>query len=47
MKTCVDARPDYHKNDVSAMAHLLVVLLTGWMVNTTRHLLKQSTILDV
>ncbi|MBC7626869.1 hypothetical protein [Ferruginibacter sp.] len=47
MKTRVDSRPDYHKNDISAMAHLLVVLLTGWLVNTTRHLLKQSAILHV
>lgn len=44
LKTDLDLRPIYHKNDTSAMAHLHLGLLAYWIVNTIRHQLKQSGI---
>jgi hypothetical protein len=46
LKTDLDLRPIYHKNDVSAMAHLHLGLLAYWLVNTIRYQLKQSGIND-
>ncbi len=46
LKTDLDLRPIYHKNDVSAMAHLHLGLLAYWLVNTIRHQLKRSGIND-
>ncbi len=46
LKTDLDLRPIYHKNDVSTMAHLHLGLLTYWLVNTIHHQLKQSGIND-
>jgi hypothetical protein len=46
LKTDLDLRPIYHKNDNSTMAHLHLGLLAYWLVNTIRHQLKQSGIND-
>ncbi|MDQ6764385.1 MAG: IS1634 family transposase [Bacteroidota bacterium] len=46
LKTDLDLRPIYHKNDDAAMAHLHLGLLAYWLVNTIRHQLKQSGIND-
>ena len=35
-KSDLDLRPIFHKNDVSAMAHLHLGLLAYWLVNTIR-----------
>lgn len=40
LKTDLDLRPIYHKNDQSTMAHLHLGLLAYWLVNTIRHQLK-------
>jgi transposase len=37
LKTDLDLRPVYHKNDSSTMAHLHLGLLAYWLVNTIRH----------
>lgn len=44
LKTDLDLRPIYHKNDDSTMAHLHLGLLAYWLVNTVRHQLKQEGI---
>ncbi len=46
LKTDLDLRPIYHKNDTATMAHLHLGLLAYWLVNTIRHQLKQSGIND-
>jgi Transposase DDE domain len=46
LKTDLDLRPIYHKNDVSTIAHLHLGLLAYWLVNTIRYQLKQSGIND-
>ena len=46
LKTDLDLRPIYHKNDDSTMAHLHLGLLAYWLVNTIRYQLKQSGITD-
>jgi hypothetical protein len=46
LKTDLDLRPIYHKNDASSMAHLHLGLLAYWLVNTIRHQLKKSGIHD-
>lgn len=40
LKTDLDLRPIYHKNDESSMAHLHLGLLAYWVVNTIRYQLK-------
>jgi hypothetical protein len=40
LKTDLDLRPIYHKNDNVTMAHLHLGLLGYWIVNTIRHQLK-------
>ncbi|MGH2643791.1 MAG: IS1634 family transposase [Chitinophagaceae bacterium] len=40
LKTDLDLRPIYHKNDDSTMAHLHLGLLAYWLVNTIRFKLK-------
>ncbi len=40
LKTDLDLRPIYHKNDNATMAHLHLGLLGYWLVNTIRHQLK-------
>jgi transposase len=40
LKTDLDLRPIYHKNDESTMAHLHLGLLAYWVVNTIRQKLK-------
>ena len=40
LKTDLDLRPIYHKNDNATMAHLHLGLLGYWIVNTIRHQLK-------
>jgi hypothetical protein len=42
LKTDLDLRPIYHKNDTSTIAHLNLGLLAYWSVNTIRHQLKQQ-----
>ena len=42
LKTDLDLRPIYHKNDTSTIAHLNLGLLAYWLVNTIRHQLKQQ-----
>jgi hypothetical protein len=42
LKTDLDLRPIYHKNDVSTMAHLHLGLLAYWVVNTVRYQLKRK-----
>ena len=46
LKTDLDLRPIYYKNDTSTMAHLHLGLLAYWLVNTIRYKLKQSGIND-
>ena len=46
LKTDLDLRPIYHRNDDSTMAHLHLGLLAYWLVNTIRYQLKQSGITD-
>lgn len=41
LKTDLDLRPIYHKNDDSTMAHLHLGLLAYWVVNTIRQQLKK------
>jgi hypothetical protein len=42
LKTDLDLRPIYHKNDESTMAHLNLGLLAYWVVNTVRFQLKRG-----
>ena len=42
LKTDLDLRPIYHKNDESALAHLHLGLLAYWVVNTIRYQLKSK-----
>lgn len=42
LKTDIDLRPIYHKEDESIMAHLHLGLLAYWVVNTIRYQLKKS-----
>jgi hypothetical protein len=42
LKTDLDLRPIYHKNDDSTMAHLHLGLLAYWVVNTVRFQLKRN-----
>jgi len=44
LKTDLDLRPIYHKNDESTMAHLHLGLLAYWVVNTIRYQLKNKNI---
>jgi predicted SprT family Zn-dependent metalloprotease len=44
LKTDLDLRPIYHKNDNATMAHLHLGLLGYWIVNTIRHQLKTKKI---
>ena len=44
LKTDLDLRLIYHKNDSSSMAHLHLGLLAYWMVNTIRYQLKAKEI---
>lgn len=44
LKTDLDLRPIYHRNDDSTMAHLHLGLLAYWLVNTLRHQLKAGGI---
>jgi transposase len=44
LKTDLDLRPIYHKNDEATMAHLHLGILAYWLVNTVRHQLKSSNI---
>ena len=44
MKTDLDLRPIYHKNDESTMAHLHLGILAYSVVNTIRYQLKQKDI---
>jgi len=44
LKTDLDLRPIYHKNDDATMAHLHLGLLAYWLVNTVRHQLKNNGI---
>lgn len=41
LKTDLDLRPIFHKNDDSTLAHLHLGLLAYWLVNTIRFQLKQ------
>jgi hypothetical protein len=40
LKTDIDLRPIYHKNDNATLAHLHLALLAYWVVNTIRYQLK-------
>ncbi len=40
LKTELDLRPIYHKNDNATMAHLHLGILAYWLVNTVRYQLK-------
>ena len=40
LKTDLDLRPIYHKNDDATMAHLHLAILAYWIVNTIRYQLK-------
>jgi transposase len=42
LKTDLDLRPIYHKNDKAAMAHLHLGILAYWLVNTVRYQLKHN-----
>jgi hypothetical protein len=42
MKTDLDLRPIYHKNDESTMAHLHLGILAYWLLNSIRYQLKQK-----
>lgn len=44
LKTDLDLRPIYHKNDDATLAHLHLGLLAYWLVNTIRHQLKAKKI---
>ncbi|HYH15892.1 MAG TPA: IS1634 family transposase [Flavisolibacter sp.] len=44
LKTDLDLRPIYHKNDDATMAHLHLGILAYWLVNTVRHHLKSKNI---
>lgn len=44
LKTDLDLRPIYHKNDDATMAHLHLGLLSYWLVNTVRYQLKHNGI---
>lgn len=44
LKTDIDLRPIYHKNDTASMAHLHLAILAYWLVNTVRHQLKTQKI---
>lgn len=44
LKTDIDLRPIYHKNDNASMAHLHLAILAYWLVNTVRHQLKNQKI---
>lgn len=44
LKTDLDLRPIYHRNDTATMAHLHLGILAYWMVNTIRHQLKANKI---
>lgn len=44
LKTDLDLRPIYHKNDNATIAHLHLGLLGYWIVNTIRHQLKTKKI---
>ena len=44
LKTDLDLRPIYHKNDESTMANLHLGLLAYWLVNTIRYQLKSKEI---
>lgn len=44
LKTDLDLRPIYHKNDDATMAHLHLGILAYWLVNTVRYQLKQNSI---
>lgn len=44
LKTDLDLRPIYHKNDSSTLAHLHLGLLAYWLVNTIRYQLKAKGI---
>ncbi|MBA3604256.1 MAG: IS1634 family transposase [Parachlamydiaceae bacterium] len=44
LKTDLDLRPIYHKNDESTMAHLHLGLLAYWVVNTIRYQLKNKNV---
>jgi len=44
LRTDLDLRPIYHKNDDSTMAHLNLGLLAYWVVNTVRYQLKKQDI---
>jgi hypothetical protein len=44
LKTDLDLRPIYHKNDDTAMAHLHLGILAYWLVNTVRYQLKNKGI---
>ncbi len=44
LKTDLDLRPIYHKNDDATLAHLHLGLLAYWIVNTIRYQLKAKEI---
>ena len=44
LKTDLDLRPIYHKNDDATMAHVHLGILAYWLVNTIRHQLKAHKI---
>lgn len=44
LKTDLDLRPIYHKNDNATMAHLHLGILAYWLVNTIRYQLKNNGI---
>jgi len=44
LKTDLDLRPIYHKNDNATMAHLHLGILAYWLVNTIRYQLKNHKI---
>jgi hypothetical protein len=44
LKTDLDLRPIYHKNDKATMAHLHLGILAYWLVNTIRNQLKANNI---
>ena len=44
LKTDLDLRPIYHKNDNATMAHLHLGIAAYWLVNTIRHQLKSYKI---
>ena len=44
LKSDLDLRPIYHKNDDATMAHLHLGILAYWLVNTVRYQLKSNGI---